>query len=127
TALRNHDQTERLLLEQTEAPGREPARVFKRSYLWPYQMHASIGPSCSVADYNEQGLKVWSGTQNPHMLRAELSILLGEDEARIEVIRMEAAGCYGRNCADDVGADAALVSRAIGRPVRVQLTREQEH
>ena len=40
---------------------------------------------------------------------------------------MEAAGCYGRNCADDVTADAALLSRAVGRPVRVQLTREQEH
>ena len=40
---------------------------------------------------------------------------------------MEAAGCYGRNCADDVTADALLLSRAVGRPVRVQLTREQEH
>ena len=48
-------------------------------------------------------------------------------EAEIEVIRLEAAGCYGRNCADDVAADAALLSRAVGRPVRVQLTREQEH
>ena len=49
------------------------------------------------------------------------------DEAQINVVRMEAAGCYGRNCADDVSADAALLSRATGRPVRVQLTREQEH
>ena len=40
---------------------------------------------------------------------------------------MEAAGCYGRNGADDVTADAALLSRAVGRPVRVQLTRDQEH
>ena len=43
------------------------------------------------------------------------------------MIRLEAAGCYGRNCADDVTADALLLSRAVGRPVRVQLTREQEH
>src|SRR5690606_9478332 len=62
-----------------------------------------------------------------HMLRVELGRLLQLDEGQIEVIRMEASGCYGRNCADDVCADAALVSRAIGRPVRVQLTREQEH
>ena len=40
---------------------------------------------------------------------------------------MEAAGCYGRNGADDVTADAALLSRAVGAPVRVQLTREQEN
>ena len=70
---------------------------------------------------------MWSGTQNPHVLRADLALLLERPEAEIEVIRMEAAGCYGRNCADDVSADAVLLSRAVGRPVRVQLTREQEH
>ena len=60
------------------------------------------------------------------MLRADLARLLGMAEGAIDIIRMEAAGCYGRNCADDVGGDAALLSRAVGRPVRVQLTREQE-
>ena len=72
-------------------------------------------------------VRVWSGTQNPHILRTDLALLLERPEAEIEVIRMEAAGCYGRNCADDVTADAVLLSRAVGRPVRVQLTREQEH
>ncbi|WP_302789760.1 molybdopterin-dependent oxidoreductase, partial [Escherichia coli] len=61
------------------------------------------------------------------LLRADLAWLLEYPEAQIEIVRMEAAGCYGRNCADDVCADAALLSRAVGRPVRVQLTREQEH
>ena len=96
-------------------------------YLWPYQMHASIGPSCAVADYREDGLTVWAGTQNPHMLRIDLKRLLDLGEDRIEIVRLEAAGCYGRNCADDVCADAALLSRAVGAPVRVQLSREQEH
>ncbi|CAI0870479.1 Alcohol dehydrogenase cytochrome c subunit precursor [Serratia liquefaciens] len=100
---------------------------FTRSYLWPYQLHASIGPSCALADYQPQQLRVWSGSQNPHLLRADLAWLLEYPENQIEIIRMEAAGCYGRNCADDVCADAALLSRAVGRPVRVQLTREQEH
>lgn len=90
-------------------------------------MHGSIGPSCGLADYRPDGLTVWSGTQNPHMLRIDLDRLLGLGESRIEIVRMEAAGCYGRNCADDVCADAALLSRAVGRPVRVQLSREQEH
>ncbi|MGA9619892.1 MAG: molybdopterin cofactor-binding domain-containing protein [Serratia proteamaculans] len=102
-------------------------RRFTRSYLWPYQLHASIGPSCALADYQPQQLQVWSGSQNPHLLRADLAWLLEYPEEQIEIIRMEAAGCYGRNCADDVCADAALLSRAVGRPVRVQLTREQEH
>lgn len=103
------------------------AAVLERTYVWPYQMHASIGPSCAVADYRADGLTVWSGTQNPHVMRIDLARLCDLDEGRIEVVRLEAAGCYGRNCADDVVADAALLSRAVGRPVRVQLTREQEH
>jgi nicotinate dehydrogenase subunit B len=72
-------------------------------------------------------LTVWSGTQNPVPMRADLALLLDLPENAVEVVRMEAAGCYGRNCADDVTADAALLSRAVGRPVRVQLTRDQEH
>ena len=72
-------------------------------------------------------LTVWAGTQNPHVLRADLSRLMGLADMAIDVVRMEAAGCYGRNCADDVAADAALLSRAVNAPVRVQLTREQEH
>ena len=98
-----------------------------RTYVWPYQMHGSIGPSCAVADYQDGAIRVWSGTQNPHILRVDLALLIERPEAEIDVIRMEAAGCYGRNCADDVTADALLLSRAVGRPVRVQLTREQEH
>lgn len=127
-ALRAYPYQERVLLEQERVGAETHAgATFSRSYLWPFQMHASVGPSCSVADYQPEHVRVWSGSQNPHMLRVELSRLLKLDEGQIEVIRMEASGCYGRNCADDVGADAALVSRAIGRPVRVQLSREQEH
>ena len=98
-----------------------------RTYAWPYQMHASIGPSCAVADYTEGAITVWSGTQNPQTLRHDLSRLADCDEGRVNVIRLEAAGCYGRNCADDVAGDALLLSRAAGRPVRVQLSRADEH
>ncbi len=103
------------------------ATTMQRSYVWPYQMHGSIGPSCSVADVRPNGVTLWSGTQNPLPLRADIARLLSIPDDTITILRHEAAGCYGRNCADDVGADAALLSRAVGRPVRVQLSREQEH
>lgn len=106
---------------------RDSAKTLHRTYLTAYNLHASIGPSCALADARKGELKIWSGTQNPHSLRADLARLMDMDEGMIHVIRMEASGCYGRNCADDVCADAALLSRAVGRPVRVQLTREQEH
>jgi nicotinate dehydrogenase subunit B len=129
TALRANPSTPRTLIDKgnVDAAVAGAARPMPRTYIWPYQMHASIGPSCAVADYQEDLTRVWSGTQNPHHLRTELARLIHRREAEIEVIRMEAAGCYGRNCADDVSADAVLLSRAVGKPVRVQLTREQEH
>jgi nicotinate dehydrogenase subunit B len=129
TALRANPSTPRTLIDKgdVEAGLAGAAKPMPRTYTWPYQMHASIGPSCAVADFQDGQVRVWSGTQNPHILRADLALLLQRPESEIEVIRMEAAGCYGRNCADDVSADAVLLSRAVGRPVRVQLTREQEH
>ncbi|WP_110649299.1 xanthine dehydrogenase family protein molybdopterin-binding subunit [Salinicola peritrichatus] len=129
TALRAQPAKRRPLLEQgdVEAAFAAAPEVIERRYVWPYQLHGSIGPSCAVADYREERLVVYSGTQNPHSLRADLARLLALDEGNIEIRRHEAAGCYGRNCADDVGADAALLSRAVGRPVRVQLDRAQEH
>src|SRR4051794_21609668 len=129
TALRANPSTPRVLVDKGDVDGAIAAadRPMQRTYVWPYQMHGSIGPSCAVADVQEGSARVWSGTQNPHPLRADLAILLQRPENEIDVIRMEAAGCYGRNCADDVSADAVLLSRAVGRPVRVQLTREQEH
>ena len=128
-ALRANPSTRRVLVEQgdVDAALAGAAQPMQRSYVWPYQMHASIGPSCALADWQGDTMTVWAGTQNPHVLRADLARLTGLADTAIDVVRMEAAGCYGRNCADDVAADAALLSRAVGLPVRVQLTREQEH
>ena len=133
-ALRRNPSTRRLLVDEgdVDAAMAHAALPMSRTYLWPYQMHASIGPSCALADWRQADanagtrLLVWAGTQNPHVLRADLSRLMGLPDVDVDIVRMEAAGCYGRNGADDVAADAALLARAVGAPVRVQLTREQE-
>ena len=134
-AIRANPSTQRRLVDEgdVDAALAGAAHPMPRTYVWPYQMHASIGPSCAVADWHageetdQPHMTVWAGTQNPHVLRADLARLMGMTDVAIDLIRMEAAGCYGRNAADDVAADAALLSRAVGAPVRVQLTREQEH
>ena len=132
-AIRDNPSTQRRLIDEgdVDAAIAGAAQAMARNYVWPYQMHGSIGPSCALVAWQEDAagphMTVWAGTQNPHVLRADLSRLMGLPDVSIDVIRMEAAGCYGRNCADDVAADAALLSRAVGAPVRVQLTREQEH
>ncbi|MBV8073913.1 MAG: xanthine dehydrogenase family protein molybdopterin-binding subunit [Candidatus Eremiobacteraeota bacterium] len=97
------------------------------SYAWPFQTHGSIGPSCAVADVKTQSATIWSGTQGVYPLRAALSELLGIPETSIRVNYVEASGCYGHNGADDAAADAALVSQALRRPVRVQWSRADEH
>src|SRR6202035_1420752 len=127
--LRANPSTPRTLIDKgdVDAAIAGAEKPMQRTYIWPYQMHGSIGPSCAVADVRNDQIRVWSGTQNPHHLRADLALLLQKPETEIDVIRLEAAGCYGRNCADDVSADAALLSRAVAAPVRVQLTRLQEH
>jgi len=127
-ALRAHPATPRVVLDEGDAGQAlsTAATRLDRDYVWPYQLHASIGPSCAVAHWQGDRCTVWAGTQNPHVLRADLARLVGLPAAAIDVIRLEASGCYGRNGADDVAADALLLSRAVAAPVRVQLTREQE-
>ena len=121
--------TPRVVADQgdVEAALAGAAQRLDRQYVWPYQLHASIGPSCAVAEWAETSATVWAGTQNPHALRADLAKLTGLPDTAIDVVRLEASGCYGRNGADDVAADALLLARAVGAPVRVQLTRAQEH
>lgn len=132
-ALRTNDSTKRMLVDEgnVEIAMSAAHQRMPRTYVWPYQLHASIGPSCAVADWRSDAsgvqIKAWSGTQNPHVLRADIAKLMAIDELQVDIVRMEAAGCYGRNGADDVTADAALMSRAVSAPVRVQLTRAQEN
>ena len=128
-ALSAHPSTARVVAQHgdVDAALASATQRLDRQYVWPYQLHASIGPSCALADWAAGKPTVWAGTQNPHALRADLALLTGLPATAIEIIRLEAAGCYGRNSADDVAADALLLSRAVGWPVRVQLTRAQEH
>jgi len=94
----------------------------------PYQMHASIGPSCAVAWMKDDALTVWTHSQGVYPLRDAIAELVHMPPERVRCIHVEGSGCYGHNAADDAGADAALCARALpGRPVRVQWMREQEH
>jgi nicotinate dehydrogenase subunit B len=108
--------------------GQPGVKALRASYSRPYQSHASIGPSCAVALFQDGNLKVWSHGQGMFPLRAALAKLLNMPQEQIRCMHTEGAGCYGHNGADDAAADAALIARAVpGRPVRVQWMREQEH
>ncbi len=96
------------------------------TYSKPYIAHASIGLSCALAEFADGKLTIWSHTQGPHHLRAQIARVLGMAVSDVEVVHRDGAGCYGHNGADDVALDAALLARACGRPVLLQWTREDE-
>ena len=106
----------------------KPGRQFAARYTRPFQLHASIGPSCAVAQLVDGRYTVWTHAQGVFPLRTALAELLAVNEDTIRCIHVEGSGCYGHNGADDVAADAILLARALpGRPVRVQWMREDEH
>jgi nicotinate dehydrogenase subunit B len=110
------------------APPNASGKPVTAAYLRPYQLHASIGPSCALAQLADGNYTVWTHSQGVYPLRKALAELLGQPPEHVRCIHVEGSGCYGHNAADDVAADAALLARALpGRPVRVQWMREDEH
>ncbi len=102
------------------------AHILKATYSYPYQAHGSIGSSCAVADVQANRATVWSATQSVYPTQHGVSTLTGLPLDNVRVIFVRGAGCYGINAADTVSYDAALLSQAVHRPVRVQLTRHDE-
>jgi nicotinate dehydrogenase subunit B len=119
---------ERLVNKGTQAEtSPSNAKVLSATYYWPMQSHASLGPSCAVADVNADGATVWTASQGTHGNRATYARFLGLPPEKVRLIYLEGAGCYGMNGHEDAAAEAAILSRAVGRPVRVQWSREEEH
>jgi nicotinate dehydrogenase subunit B len=102
------------------------ATVIKATYRHPYQMHGSMGASCAVADVQNGKATVWSPTQSAYPTRNGVATLLGLQPDDVRVVFTRGSGCYGLNGADTVSFDAALLSQAVGKPVRVQLSRKDE-
>ena len=103
------------------------AKTLKATYDFAVHTHGSIGPSCAVADVKLGKAEIWSPSQAPHWLRKEVAQTLQMDPKDIHIQYLDGSGCYGRNGHEDATADAALISKMVGRPVRVQWMREDEH
>jgi len=97
------------------------------TYDFAIHTHGSIGPSCAVADFKDGMLTCWSASQATHNLRKQLAAMLSLPEEKVRALYIDGAGCYGRNGHEDAAADAALLARTLGRPVRVQWMRADEH
>ena len=92
-------------------------------YEYPFQSHACMGPACALADVRPDQVTVWMGGQKPYPLRPAVAEWLGRPPSQVRVIWLPGTGSYGMNDADDAAIDAVLLSREVGRPVRVQYDR----
>ena len=126
--LRKQPARDTLLVDSGDVDAKLTRRrtVLKATYHHPYQMHASMGSSCAVADVQGDKATIWSATQSAYPTRNTSAMLLGLKPENVRVDLTRGAGCYGINGADTVSYDAALLSQAVGRPVRVQLSRKDE-
>jgi nicotinate dehydrogenase subunit B len=102
------------------------AKVLEATYMHPYQAHASIGPSASVAYVHDGVAEVWSPTQGVYQLRGAIATALGMQPQLVRVNYVEGSGCYGINGADDASIAAAMIAQQVGKPVRVQYMRADE-
>lgn len=101
-------------------------RRVKATYNFAMQTHASMGPSCAVADFQNGKLTIWSASQATHSMQHEIAVLTGLPKEAIRLVYLDGSGCYGRNGHEDATADAALIAQIIGKPVRVQWMRHDE-
>ncbi len=117
-----------VLKEPPASQGEETVvRWLEASYSRPYLSHASIGPSCAVAMLQKGRMTVWSHTQGVFPLRGDMAVVLDMPVDAVDVIHVQASGCYGHNGADDAAMDAALLAKAVpGRPVKLQWMRQDE-
>jgi nicotinate dehydrogenase subunit B len=102
-------------------------RIIEAEYEWPFQSHASMGPACAIVDARADSATLWTGSQKPHYARDVVAALLGLEADQVAGHWRMGPGSYGRNDAGDAAADAAILSQAVGRPVRVQYMRNEGH
>ena len=103
------------------------AKRLAATYEFPIHTHGSIGPSCAIAELRDGKLTAWTASQMTHALRKQLAAMMGMAVEDVRCIYLEGSGCYGRNGHEDAAGDAALLARAVGKPVRVQWSRQDEH
>jgi nicotinate dehydrogenase subunit B len=95
-------------------------KVVSATYRWPFQSHASMGPACALADVQADHATIWTGDQKPHYIRDGVAALLDLAPEKVRGIWLRGPGSYGRNDGGDAALDAAYLSKAVGKPVRVQ-------
>ena len=126
--MRGAGTTDTVIANWGDAPAAfaQAAHVAAATYRCPYQSHAPFAPNCALADVGPNGALVISSTQDIYNSRAMLAVVLGMPVEKVRVQYCEGSGTFGRSCYEDAAQAAAVMSQAIGKPVRMQFMRWDE-
>ena len=102
------------------------AKVVEAEYVVPHLAHMPMEPPAAMARVADGRAEVWASTQNPQAARTEVARVLGLDEANVTVHVTLLGGGFGRKSKADFPSEAAFLARELGRPVRVQWTRDDD-
>jgi nicotinate dehydrogenase subunit B len=103
------------------------AHTVAQTYAWPTNAHTPIAPQCAIADVTSQGVRVFAGTQGAYSTQSAVALALGLPASQVRVTAMPMGGAFGPGTPyNDAAQAAALMSRAVSAPVRVQLMRWDE-
>jgi CO/xanthine dehydrogenase Mo-binding subunit len=129
TQMRSQKTTDTVIASRGDVAKGFAGAAHERSsaYFCPYQGHLPFGPNCALADVRPDGALVKSSTQDVYNARDMLARVLGMPPEKVRVQYYEGSGTFGRSCYEDAAQAAAIMSQAVGRPVRVQYMRWDEH
>ncbi len=101
-------------------------KVIAHEYYQPHMQHAQMEPLVAVADYKEGKLDIWAPVQSPYGARTDVAKALGLKPEQVTVNVSLLGGGFGRKSKCDYVIEAAIVSKEIGAPVKLQWTREDD-
>lgn len=96
------------------------------TYSIPYIQHVPMEPRAAVAEWADDKLTVWTGTQRPNGVRRELADAFGISDRDVRVIVPDAGGGFGGKHTGETAIEAARLAREAGKPVSLQWTRDEE-
>ncbi|WP_306132772.1 xanthine dehydrogenase family protein molybdopterin-binding subunit [Roseivivax marinus] len=127
------------MLETSEQPGTvvrdqgdwdaavsEAARTVTRTYTQNHMAHIPMEPPAALANYADGKLEIWAPVQSPYQTRLDAAKAVGLEPENVTVNVTLLGGGFGRKSKADFVTEAALLSQAVGAPVRVQWTREDD-
>jgi isoquinoline 1-oxidoreductase subunit beta len=101
-------------------------RIVTREYLADHVYHAQMEPMNATAYVHGERAEIWAGTQAPTRTQLDVAEALGTTPDKVKVNQLFLGGGFGRRATVEVSVDAALVSKAIKRPVKLVLAREDD-